>query len=469
MSVIREEGRTVFGLGRQIGSAPRAGRRRWPGRTIGGVLLAGTVALSYGTVSLFAHRGTLTVPVQRTDLVISLAGFGVVESRDNLDIKCEVPGTLSILEVVPDGSMVQEGDLLVRLDSTALERAIAAQRAALAKAEAAVAQGNKDLQAAKRAIAAYREGTFVQQRLRYDREILLAQKSLAAAERTLLQTEMAHRRGFGARVHVEAREFVVETAQSNLAAAKHKKEILQDFTGPKMLEELGSKRDATAARLTSDEVTVQHEKVRLQRLLDDLPQCVIRAPRDGMAFYAGGALDEHDTANQPVPQIYPGARVRQHQTLLRLADLEQLQINMLVPEKKIGRLRRGQRVHIKVLGEERQGEVASIDDRPRTTTLADINFQEYAVGIAVAGIGEQWKPGMTAEVDVLIEQKKNVLTVPVVCVIKERDAPHLWINTRGGAVLRPVTLGMTNDVLIEIVAGVSEGEAVLLNPMLEPR
>jgi HlyD family secretion protein len=465
MSVIREVGKV--GFERATSSAAGGGHRRWTGRAIGGVLIVAVVSAAYSAISLLAHRGALSVPVTRADLVISLSGYGVVESRDSLDITCEAPGSLSILEIVPDGSMVRKGDLLARLDRTALEQAIAAQKRELANAEAAVVEASKDVKAANVAIDAYREGAFVQERLRYDHDILLARKTLAAAEHSLLQTQISHRRGFGSRLHVEAREFVVETAQSKLAAAKHKKQILEEFTGPKTLKELASKSGAAAGRWKASEAIVEREKVRLKRLLDELPQCVIRAPRDGMAIYAGGPRDRQDDTNQPVPQIYPGVRLRRHQTLLRLADLDQLQIKMAVSENKIGRLRRGQRVHVKVLGQERQGEIVSIADRPQTTSVADLNFKQHAVGIAIERIGEQWKPGLTAEVEVLIEQKKNVLTVPVICVAKQRGEPHLLIKTLGGGVLREVTLGMTNDVLVEIIDGASEGELVLLNSVLK--
>lgn len=467
MSVTREAGRTMFGAGRRASTASRTGRRRWAARVLGAMLALGVIgAVCTAFPLLFDGRG-LTVPVERGDLVISLTGYGVVESRDNLDIKCEVPGSLSLLEIVRDGSIVRAGDLLARLDSTALEQAIAAQKRALAKAESAAAQAKKELQAAKKAIDAYREGTFVQEGLRYDRDILLAKKSLAAAEHSLLQSQIAHRRGFGARVHVEAREFVVETARANLTAARHKKEVLEEFTGPKTIEDLESKSVAAEARWQAGEVIVDREKVRLRRLLDDLSRCMIRAPRDGMVVYAGGAMDAEASANRPVPQIYAGAKLRQHQTLLRLADLDQLQIKLLVSEKKIAHLRRGQRVHVKVLDQRRRGEIVAIADQPQVSSVADIDFRQYAVGIAVDAIAEQWKPGMTAEVDVLIEQKKNVLSVPVVCVVKHGGEPHVRVKSLAGTALREVMLGMTNDIVVEIVDGVNEGEMVLLNPGVE--
>lgn len=466
MSVNREPGRTTLASERPTSLLPRKSGRRRPARTFALILLIGIFAAVCVALPLFARRNALTAPVKRADVIISVAGFGVVESRDNLDVACGVPGSPTVLEVVPDGSLVRKGDLLVRLDGAELKRGIADQKRALAEAEAAAVQANKEAQAARRAIDAYREGTFVQEGLRYDRDILLAQKRFVAAQRSLLQTTMAHRRGFGARVHVEAQEFVVEAARSNLESARHKKEVLEEYTGPKTLEELESKSVAARARFEAGEVIVGREKVRLKRLEDELPQCEIRAPRDGMVVYAGGTTDPRQ-ANQPAPQIYPGAKVRAHRTLLRLADLDRLQIKMAVPEKQVGRLRRGQRVYVEVLGQGRQGEIVSIGDRPRMTSVADVSFAHYDVGVAIEGIDDRWKPGMTAEVDVLIERKKNVLTVPVVCVIKHGGAPHVRVKTLIGSVLREVVLGITNDIVVEIVAGVAEGERVLLNPAAE--
>jgi multidrug efflux pump subunit AcrA (membrane-fusion protein) len=241
---------------------------------------------------------------------------------------------------------------------------------------------------------------------------------------------------------------------------------LEEFTAPRTLEELQTECVAARARSHAGEVIADRERVRLARLRDELPRCVIRAPRDGMAIYAGGARDAHDDTNQPVSPAYVGAKVRRHQTLLRLADLSQLQIKLPVPEKAIGRLRRGQRVHVVVLDHERQGEIVSIDDRPTMHSVADVSFAHYAVGVAVDGIGEQWKPGMTASVEVLIERKTNVLTVPVVCLAKHGDEPCLCVQTLGGPELRKVAIGVTNDVVVEIASGVSEGERVLLNPVL---
>src|SRR5579863_1552114 len=80
-------------------------------KAIVAVCLAATGWVAYNgwgkTASLDAYRGVLTIPVHRGDLLITVLEDGNLESAKNLDIKCQVPGSLTILEIVPDGGHVQ--------------------------------------------------------------------------------------------------------------------------------------------------------------------------------------------------------------------------------------------------------------------------------------------------------------------------------------------------------------------------
>ncbi|HEX5446444.1 MAG TPA: biotin/lipoyl-binding protein, partial [Pirellulales bacterium] len=101
-------------------------------------MLTGALWLLYSAISAHYRRGPLAIEVKRADLIVLVSGEGVVESADNLDLQNPVPGRRNILAIVPDGSYVRKGDLLLRLDSASLEEAIAAERASLSQAEAAV-------------------------------------------------------------------------------------------------------------------------------------------------------------------------------------------------------------------------------------------------------------------------------------------------------------------------------------------
>jgi HlyD family secretion protein len=432
---------------------------RWARRLVEAALVAGMLWLLWEPILAFFYRGALTAPVKRTDLVISISGDGTIESAHKLDIKNLARGSRNVRQIVPDGSYVRKGDLLVRLDSTLLDEAIAGERAALTKVEAAVLRAQKNWEAARIAVEEYRDGKFVQQQLVLSRDILLAKQGLANAEHSLMNVQIMHRMGFISRAHVDAMELAAEKAEGELASAKTKKDVLEQFTRAKVLADLSSKRDSAAAQLKSDEAILQRAAAKITRLEQDVQNCAIFASQDGMVIYASGPA----TRNQPAYQVDQGATLRQYQTVLHLVDPDQLQVRMLVAQSKLGQLQRGQRAQFKVLGEMLPGHVASIADRPEPSTPGSGNLKQHAVVIAFDGGREGLKPGMSAQVEIFIQHKKDTLVIPLLCLIDDGAEPRVRVKKRGRVVTRHVVLGIANDASVEVVGGLNEGEQVLFN------
>jgi hypothetical protein len=71
---------------------------------------------------------------------------------------------------------------------------------------------------------------------------------------------------------------------------------------------------------------------------------------------------------------------------------------------------------------------------------------------------------MTAQVEIRVEELPDVLSVPVQAVMQFKGKDHVYVMTPDGPKLRVVTLGTTNDQLIEVKEGIKEGEEVALNP-----
>jgi multidrug efflux pump subunit AcrA (membrane-fusion protein) len=78
---------------------------------------------------------------------------------------------------------------------------------------------------------------------------------------------------------------------------------------------------------------------------------------------------------------------------------------------------------------------------------------------------EGLKPGMSAEVEVILDRHENVLTIPVAAVVETADGDFCWVKTATGAKRRSLKLGDTNDVFTVVEAGLKEGEKVVLNPL----
>jgi multidrug efflux pump subunit AcrA (membrane-fusion protein) len=76
------------------------------------------------------------------------------------------------------------------------------------------------------------------------------------------------------------------------------------------------------------------------------------------------------------------------------------------------------------------------------------------------------KPGMSAEVEVILARHENVLTVPVAAVVETAQGDFCWVRTTEGAKeCRTLQLGDTNDTFIVVKAGLEEGDEVVLDPL----
>ncbi|MCA9106810.1 MAG: hypothetical protein KDA83_15415, partial [Planctomycetales bacterium] len=110
---------------------------------------------------------------------------GQVESSENVEFRCEIKsryGETRVIEVIPEGSFVNPGDILITLDKSRLEEAREAQEIAVANAEKLVQQANGKLQAAEIAKVEYLEGKYEETKATILNEIFVAEEELRKAE-----------------------------------------------------------------------------------------------------------------------------------------------------------------------------------------------------------------------------------------------------------------------------------------------
>src|SRR5262249_13178114 len=75
-------------------------------------------------------------------------------------------------------------------------------------------------------------------------------------------------------------------------------------------------------------------------------------------------------------------------------------------------------------------------------------------------------PGMTAQAEILIAKRENVLTLPIGAILSHDGKHRVFVQKAGGNVeLRDVELGISNGKLVEIARGLESNETVVLNPL----
>ncbi|REK12903.1 MAG: efflux RND transporter periplasmic adaptor subunit [Planctomycetota bacterium] len=445
---------------------PARRRRRIPRWLVAGVVacgVIGAVVVTLGSSGLLQGQAPtarfLTEEARRTDLIISVAEDGTLESAHNTDVKCEVPGGSTILWIIPDGTRVNQGDELVRLDSAGIQEEIDLQRIAYEKAKAIKIEAEKNFEAAKIAVQEYVEGMFVQELQTLQVAATVAKENLESARNTLNFTERMHRKGYVTTLQRDAQAFAVQRARLDLDVAEKAIEVLEKFTKPKTVVGLESVRDAAEAKMASEDAALKLEEDRLKRLEVELEKCVITAPADGMVVYA----KEQGRRSEGVV-IEEGALVRERQTIIQLPDLSHMQVKCTVHESKIDSLKRGMRARIKVQDRELQGIVTSVANQPEPSNWFSGSVKEYAATVAIESDTTGLRPGMTAAVEILVANLSDVLSVPVQAVVEKKGKFYCWVATPGGAEKCQVELGLGNNTRIQINSGLKEGDRVLLNP-----
>jgi HlyD family secretion protein len=432
------------------------------------VLIAGVGAVYFGS-NLGANdrgRNTSNEPVKkpvRGELLITVVEDGNMESASNVDVKCQVAGGSSILWIVADGEYVQAGDKIVELDSSALEDQISSQKNVFNAAKATLIQAQQDYEVALISVREYEEGTYTKDLQDHDKEITIAQENLRSAESALEHAQMMFRKGYVSSNELDAQKFAVQRAELELASSETAKRVLEEFTKTKTLEELKSQADIAEARKDSEEAAFQLEDSRLKKLEAQKENCLITAPSSGMIVYANERGSRFGGGQGA--QIEEGASVRERQTLVRLPDLTKMQVKVNVHESKVEELQPGMPATIVVQGQKYRGVVESIANQPEQTSWFQGNVKEYATIVKIDGDAQGLKPGMTSEVTILVARLRDVLYLPLACVVENRGHYYVWRSDAGKPVRTEVKVGLSNESFVEIQGGIEEDTEVFENPM----
>ncbi len=407
--------------------------------------------------------GVLTEKVRRSDLIVSIAEDGNVESAHNIDIKCGVQGGATILWLIKDGTLVSKGDELVRLDSSIIEEKVSQERILYEKARATMIDAEKLFESSKIAVEEYEQGMYVQTLKDLEAKATVAKENLESAKNLSTFTDRMARQGYVTPLQRDAQHFAVQRAQLDLDVANTAIEVLKKYTAPKTLVGLKSTRDSAEAKAASERAAFELEEDRLKRLEAQLKECLIIAPDDGMVVYANDEAMRRRGSSQ-LSMVEEGAMVKERQSLIKLPDLTHMQVKCTVHESKIDQLQRGMRARISIQGNEYQGIVTNVSNQPEPSDWFSGNVKEYAATVAIESDPRGLRPGMTAAVEILVANLPNVLSVPVQAVVEKGGKFYCWVNTFSGPEKRPVVLGLNDNTRIEIKDGLNEGDEVLLNP-----
>jgi multidrug efflux pump subunit AcrA (membrane-fusion protein) len=391
---------------------------------------------------------------------------GEIESSSNNEVKCEVKGRggsgTPILSVVPEGTLVKEGDVLCQLDSSALEQEANNQRIVVSNAKSAVISAEAGVNKAIIARQEYLDGTFLTERKTILSEIAVAQQTLRKAELSLESAERLAAKGTLKPLQIEAEQFAVQNAKNTLESAEGRLKVLDELTKAKMLVQFDADIETTRAKLESDKSTLSEEKEKLQEIQAQITACKIVAPADGQVVYA----NKFSGRGGGEFIVEAGALVREQQTIFLLPDPTRMQVKAKINESRISLIRDGMPVKIRVNAVENEllGRVVKVNKYAEPGNWWGSNVKEYATFIQIINPPETIRTGMTAEVRIFVEQIEDAIQLPVHAVYETKRHHFVLVQEGNGYATREIEIGATNDKFVTVKSGVKADESVVLDP-----
>jgi HlyD family secretion protein len=457
----------------EMGAGKNARRRgRSSGRAVFLALMAGGLGLTgwglRATVLKTAAPELLTCRVTTGVFVHDVTERGELESSANLEVRCEVESRdgkgMKILQIVPEGTVVKESDLLFKLDDSALRSERTVQQIAVNAAESAATQAKNDLEAAGFAKREYELGTFVQDEEKAESELFVARANLQRAEEYLAHSKKLQTRGYSSASATEADAFAVEKNRKELGVAETKLKVLREYTKSKTLKKLEADIKNADAKLKSEQAKFELEGQKLAKIDAQLAKCVVVAPRAGQVVYD----HEQDNWRGEEFMIKEGAVVYERRCVIRLPEPTKMQVKTKIAESKIDRLKVGMPASITIEGLQGtvlNGKVTKVNDYPAQGMWFNQAVKEYETVVQVLETPAGLRPGMSAEVAIRVESLPDVMQVPVQAVA-EINGQHYCLVLDRDASLKPrtLTLGSSNDKFLVVREGVQKDDELLLDP-----
>jgi RND family efflux transporter MFP subunit len=249
----------------------------------------------------------------------------------------------------------------------------------------------------------------------------------------------------------------------SLLNARKKMEVLIKYTKDKNVTEL----EANIKKALSDELakkaTLELETSKEKKFEKQIAKCTLIAPGDGMVVYVN---ENNGRMGAQGPSIEEGAAVRERQKIFSLPDLTHMRVNTKIHESMINRLSVGLPAKIKVDAIPNvplEGEVSVVGTMADQTSMFSSDVKQYTTFVSINTHESSLRPGMTAQVEILVTQLPDVISVPVQAVVQAQGKDFIFVMTADGYERREVKLGLTNQKMIEVQDGVKEGEEVAMN------
>jgi hypothetical protein len=365
-------------------------------------------------------------PLARRDFIRHVRLTGLTEATRSYVVTTPLlagsnEGSMVITKLVPAGSSVKAGDVLVEFDRQGQEKQARDKKAEYDDLVQQIAQKKAEQDAAV---------------VKDQSEIAQAGNAVKKYELEVLKNEML------SRIKAEQNDQDLDEARVKLAALK----ALYDI-----------KRAAAAADLRILEIRRARAKATMEHAEANARAMTVRAPIPGLVvprltFRGNGPADI-----QEGDEMYPGAPV------LQVVNQASMLVRVRVNQADLPFVHVGQSavVHLDAYPDlAMSGRVEQIAPIGVKGSFSD-RLREFIAIVSVEGSNARLLPDLTAAIDVEVERVKDALVVPRAAVEHDGQTARVHVRDGSGVTARQVTLGPDDEVDVVVTAGLQPGEVVV--------
>ena len=350
------------------------------------------------------------------DIAKSVVATGKVQPITKVEVKSKASGIVTRLDT-DINAHVKQGQVLAQLDQIEILAQVGAQRAQLAAAESN----------ARAAAAA----------IEYDK-VNAEAPDLPMYKHTYDRALQMSKDG------VVSQQALDDAQQKYLAAANTRDKAVAQISVDK-------------SKLRQAQAQVEQNQSSLKQLEEQLSYTTITSPMDGVILSRDVELGD---AVSSILVMGSTATL-----VMTIGDVRQVYVQGKVDESDIGKVYLGQTARIKV---------ESFKDKTflgKVTRIAPLgvekdNVTTFEVRVSIDNPGGELKANMTANAEILLEEHKNVLTVPEQAVIYDKDRnASVEVPDSGqkkGRRKVDIKAGISNGTKTEVLAGLKSGDTVIL-------
>lgn len=217
------------------------------------------------------------------------------------------------------------------------------------------------------------------------------------------------------------------------------------------------------ARMASAQARYKIEEKRIREYEEQIEVCIMVAERAGLVVYGGSGRNYWNS--EPIKE---GATIRERQSIITIPDMSTMAVKVNIHESDIKKVKVGLRARVRVDAfpdMKLEGEVTKVAVLPDAENRwMNPDLKVYATTVAIKGVHEWLKPGMSAETEIFIKRLDDAIYIPLQSVVPQKGELVCFVIENGEPVPRIVE---TEDLTVEyivVTSGLKAGEKVLIRP-----